>query len=63
MAHQNPPTGHADEKDADRLIAAYGKKQPPEKERNLLDFLKGQKEKFLEQDFNRGKETGKGQQR
>ena len=63
MSTQNPPSGGADEKEADRLIAAFGKKPAPDQERKLMEFLKSQKEKFVENDRDRVKENERGQQR
>lgn len=51
MNQNNPdrdiPTSRFDEKDADRLIAAYGTKPSPEQRREIEDALRNQKEQFL----------------
>jgi hypothetical protein len=54
---QNIPSGRFEENDADKLIAAYGKKPAPEKKQDLEKLLREQKQKFVEQE--RAREAGK----
>ncbi len=56
---QNIPSGRFEENEADKLIAAYGKKPEPEKQQEIAAMLKEQKAKFLEQERTKGQERGR----
>ena len=61
MKNRQLPTSQFQENEADRLIAAYGKKPAPEKQRDLETFLRGQKEQF--RDHARQREARNGPER
>lgn len=58
MKKQQLPPAQFQENEADRLIAAYGKKPAPEKQKELETFLREQKEQFLSQTRQRDARTG-----
>ncbi|GEM_PF-4368561 len=59
----NVPSSRFEEPEADRLIAAFGIKPSHENKQQMEDFLRQQKEKFIEIERQRGTEKTRGRAR